>query len=65
MSAVFALSCVAILLANGVLAVGVTRRLTASTTVYGIALAASLALLAGALWRLVIFFRQCGSQRGA
>ena len=55
MSAAFALSCVAILLANGVLAVDVTRRLTASTTVYGIALVASLALLAGALWRLVPF----------
>ena len=55
MSAGLALICVAILLANGVFAVGLTRRPGASTTIYGIALGVSLALLAGALWRLVTF----------
>ncbi len=55
MSAAFALTCVAILLLNGLLAVAVRRRPTASATVYGIALAISTVLLAGALWRLVTF----------
>ncbi len=55
MSAAFALSLVAILLANGVLAVGLTRRPAAGTTVYGVALVVSLVLLIGALWRLITF----------
>ncbi len=55
MSVAFALSCVAILLANGVAAVGLTRRPTATATVYGIALTVSLVLLAGALGRLLSF----------
>ena len=55
MSAAFALTCIAILLANGVLAVGLARRPAAGGAVYGIALAVSLAMLAGALWQLVTF----------
>ncbi len=55
MSVAFALTCIAILLANGILAVGLTRRPAASTAVYGIALAVSAVLLVGALWRLVAF----------
>ncbi len=55
MSTALALTCIAILLANGVLAVGLARRPAAGTAVYGIALAVSLVMLIGALWRLVAF----------
>ena len=55
MSAAFVLTCIAILLANGVLAVGLTRRPAAGTAVYGISLAVSLVMLIGALWRLATF----------
>ncbi len=55
MSAAFVLTSVAILLANGVLAIGLTRRPAAGTVVYGVALVVSLVLLIGALWRLVTF----------
>ncbi len=53
MTAGFALICVAILLADGVLAASTARRPGASTTIYGIALTVSLVLFAGALGRLV------------
>ena len=53
MSTAFALICVAILLANGLFAVGVARWRGAGTSVYAVALAVSSVLLAGALWRLV------------
>ena len=53
MSTTFALTCVAILLANGGFALGAGRRPAMGTTVYVIALIVSLALFAGALWRLV------------
>ena len=53
MSTAFALTCVAILLANGGFALGAGRRRAMGTTVYVIALIVSLALFAGALWRLV------------
>ena len=55
MSVAIALIGVAILLASGALAVGLTRQSTASATIYGIALAVSVVLLAGSLWRLVTF----------
>jgi hydrogenase-4 component B len=53
MTAGLALICVAILLADGVLAASTARRPSASTTIYGIALTVSLVLFAGALGRLV------------
>ena len=55
MSAAFALSSVAILLTTGLLAVGLSGRPAARTTVYGVALAISLVLFVAALWRLVTY----------